>query len=48
MWGSDIAQSRGSYAYMVELAHRAAASLSASERDQVLQGTTDAVYGRRR
>ena len=46
MWGSDIAQSRGSYSYMVELALEAAAGLSEAERAQVLHGATDAVYGK--
>jgi L-fuconolactonase len=45
MWGSDIAQSRGTYEYMVGLAHAATRSLSPTEKDQVLHGATAAVYG---
>jgi predicted TIM-barrel fold metal-dependent hydrolase len=45
MWGSDIAQSRGSYSYMVELAHEAVAALSGADCKHVLYGTTGSVYG---
>jgi L-fuconolactonase len=45
MWGSDIAQSRGAYSYMVEMALEATATLSEADRVQVLYGATSAVYG---
>lgn len=45
MWGSDIAQSKGSYAEMVELGRRATAMLNDGERRQVLYGAADTVYG---
>lgn len=48
MWGSDIAQSRGSYSYMVELAHEAVAKLSDADRKHVLYGTADTIYGAQR
>lgn len=47
MWGSDVTQSKGSYAYMIGLAARATASLPGAERQQVLRGTALAMYGRR-
>lgn len=46
MWGSDITQSAGTYAHMVELASRATASLPAATQRQVLYETAKAVYGR--
>jgi L-fuconolactonase len=46
MWGSDVTQSKGSYAYMVELARRATSALTEGERMQVLYGTAAQVYGR--
>jgi L-fuconolactonase len=46
MWGSDVAQSKGSYASMVELGRRATALLSDSERQWVLNDAAEAVYGR--
>jgi predicted TIM-barrel fold metal-dependent hydrolase len=45
MWGSDIAQSAGSYAEMVELGLDATRTLDGAERAQVLNGATAAVYG---
>jgi L-fuconolactonase len=47
MWGSDIAQSKGGYGYMVDLGLAAARLLSESEQRQVLYGAADAVYGAR-
>jgi L-fuconolactonase len=46
MWGSDIAQSKGDYAYMVDLGRRAVAALDEAAQAQVLNGTAAAVYGR--
>jgi L-fuconolactonase len=46
MWGSDITQSKGTYAHMVGLAQRATAALNAEQRQFVLYGTAEAVYGR--
>lgn len=45
MWGSDITQSPGSYSYMVELAHRAVATLGEADRRQILEDSVKAVYG---
>jgi L-fuconolactonase len=45
MWGSDITQSKGSYAYMVGLANRATASLNETDRNQVLYESANGVYG---
>jgi L-fuconolactonase len=45
MWGSDVTQSKGSYAYMIGLAARATAGLSSAQRRQVLCGTAQAMYG---
>ena len=45
LWGSDVAQSKGSYAQMVQLAQEATSLLTQSERQQVLYGTARAVYG---
>ena len=47
MWGSDIAQSKGSYGYMVDLGLNAVRLLSEDEQHQVLYGAADAVYGSR-
>jgi len=47
MWGSDVTQSKGSYAHMIGLAMRATASLSPAERRQALFETAQAMYGRR-
>jgi L-fuconolactonase len=46
MWGSDIAQSKGSYAEMLELAAHAVADLRPDERRQVLDVTARRVYWR--
>jgi L-fuconolactonase len=48
MWGSDITQSQGTYAYMVGLANRAVAALDETQRNQVLYGSVNDVYGRKR
>jgi L-fuconolactonase len=45
MWGSDITQSKGSYASMVELAERATRVLDDEQRRLVLSGAAEAVYG---
>jgi predicted TIM-barrel fold metal-dependent hydrolase len=44
-WGSDIAQSKGSYAYMVELGRRAVARLSADDQRKVLHDVAARLYG---
>ena len=44
MWGSDITQSKGTYAYMVDLGRRATRSLTDAERAQVLGGAAARVY----
>lgn len=44
MWGSDVAQSKGSYAGMVKLALDAVSELSAQEQEQVLHHTARNVY----
>jgi predicted TIM-barrel fold metal-dependent hydrolase len=44
MWGSDVAQSRGTYDAFVADARAATAGLSAADRDLVLGGTADHVY----
>ena len=46
MWGSDIAQSPGTYAYMATLGREAVSALSAGEQDAVLGGTARRLYGR--
>jgi predicted TIM-barrel fold metal-dependent hydrolase len=46
MWGSDVAQSKGTYAEMVLLGQRAVRLLNETERRQVLSGTAHAVYAR--
>jgi predicted TIM-barrel fold metal-dependent hydrolase len=45
MWGSDVTQSKGTYARMVDLAQRATSNLDSSQRNAVLSGTANAVYG---
>jgi predicted TIM-barrel fold metal-dependent hydrolase len=45
MWGSDIAQSPGTYAEMVQLGLDAVRTLGDTERADVLYGATAAVYG---
>jgi predicted TIM-barrel fold metal-dependent hydrolase len=47
MWGSDIAQTAGSYEYMVGLARRAVRLLDRASQGQVLEGSARAVYGGR-
>lgn len=44
MWGSDIAQSKGTYREMRELADAAVENLSPSEREQVMRGTGKGMY----
>jgi L-fuconolactonase len=46
MWGSDVSQSKGAYDYMVELGRKACALLTDDEREAVLYGAADRVYGR--
>ncbi len=46
MWGSDVAQSSGSYAQMVEFAQEATRLLSEEERNRVLYGTAHSIYAR--
>jgi L-fuconolactonase len=45
MWGSDITQSKGTYAQMVELAVSAVADLDPAQREAVLSATANVVYG---
>lgn len=45
MWGSDITQSPGSYAEMVELGRQSVRLLSSSQQEQLLGGTAARVYG---
>lgn len=45
MWGSDISQSPGTYAYMTELAAKSVVALDAAQREQVLGGTALRLYG---
>ena len=45
MWGSDVTQSPGSYAEMVELGRNAIGGLHAAAQEQVLSGTARRVYG---
>ena len=44
MWGSDIAQSEGSYTEMVEMAHEALSLLSEDEKLQILARTANEIY----
>jgi predicted TIM-barrel fold metal-dependent hydrolase len=44
MWGSDITQSKGTYAFMVELGQRATQSLSEDQRARVLGGAALRAY----
>jgi predicted TIM-barrel fold metal-dependent hydrolase len=44
MWGSDVAQSKGSYEKMVTLAYEAVSDLSTAEKKQVLDLTARRVY----
>jgi len=45
MWGSDVAQSAGSYADLIKLGVEASAFLSDDARQQVMYDTTRRVYG---
>lgn len=47
MWGSDVAQSAGTYDEMVGVARAATAKLSPEQVQAVLRGTAEAVYGAR-
>ncbi len=47
MWGSDVTQSPGSYAELVELGQRAVRGLGSAEQEQLLGGTAARVYGAR-
>ncbi len=47
MWGSDIAQSPGSYAHMTELARKAVRELANSDQEAILSGTARRIYGAR-
>ncbi len=46
MWGSDITQSPGSYAEMVDLGRRAVEQFTAAEQEQILAGTAQRIYGK--
>ena len=46
MWGSDVAQSKGTYAEIVMAGKDATCDLAEAERNQVLFETGNAVYGR--
>jgi predicted TIM-barrel fold metal-dependent hydrolase len=46
MWGSDVAQSKGSYADMVRMGQEAVALLDEASRQQVLYATGKKVYSR--
>ncbi|MEO9132532.1 MAG: amidohydrolase family protein [Sphingomonas sp.] len=45
MWGSDITQSQGSYAYMAALGREAVSGMPESVADQILCGTAQRIYG---
>lgn len=45
MWGSDIAQSPGSYDYMTQLGRSSVGALSAAAQDQILFRTAKRIYG---
>lgn len=45
MWGSDVGQSKASYAEMVRMARDAVALIPPTARDDVLWGTASRVYG---
>ncbi|MGE3533054.1 MAG: amidohydrolase family protein, partial [Steroidobacteraceae bacterium] len=47
MWGSDVAQSPGSYAELLALAKSAVAELTSAEQSAVLYDTCKQVYSRR-
>jgi L-fuconolactonase len=44
MWGSDVAQSKGSYAELVQLAHAAVLPFASEVREQLLQGTAATLH----
>jgi L-fuconolactonase len=46
IWGSDIAQSQGSYAELVQLARTAVAPIASEVRDQLLHGTAARLHAR--
>ena len=46
MWGSDVAQSAGTYEEMVRMAQAAVANLSKSEQQLLLHGCAKAVYSK--
>lgn len=46
MWGSDVTQSAGTYAYMAGLGRAAVEGLSALEQEQILSGTARRVYAK--
>jgi L-fuconolactonase len=45
MWGSDVAQSPGSYDYMVDLGRTAVERLPSADQDQILNLTAARVFG---
>lgn len=45
MWGSDVAQSAGTYEELIDHAKQSVASFSDKQQRQILYGTTDRVYG---
>jgi len=47
MWGSDITQSPGSYAHMADLGRTAVDDFSEDDRERILHGTAQRVYGKR-
>jgi len=46
MWGSDIAQSPGSYDYMTRLGRQSVAALPSRQQEQILSGTAKRLYGK--
>jgi predicted TIM-barrel fold metal-dependent hydrolase len=46
MWGSDVTQSPGTYAEMVELGRRAVEGINAADQDMILGGTAMRVYAK--
>ena len=46
MWGSDISQSPGTYAYMSDLARKSVSLLDDHQKSLVLGGTAASLYGR--
>jgi len=47
MWGSDITQTPGTYAYMVDLGRKAVRLLDGATQQALLAGTAQAIYGTR-